>query len=555
MIRYCRFGLGLALLTAAALACAATWTGGRGPGHRGAYPEITFPENPATVWKAYLGKDFVNIYPSNTVVVDNTVVFAYGRYLFGFSTDVGVYVWHAELTENILGDILLLDGQVIVSHPSGQVAAREPASGKVLWKQELSGSIRNGPTVSDTLLYYAVKDGSIEGIARKTGAFVGQTKVGGKLEAGPLLFGKSMIICYPNGKIIRVDDGIIKWDAELPNALISLTPVTDGTSTVVVNTVNTVYALNPGNTQAPVRWFEIIPDRMPAPVTLDNNRVYLVTRSGRLLSMDLQTGRHFWTRTTVTVTGGKTTRRADNGIELIAPPIDGPLVVGNYLLVRMQSGYLALYHKISGKLAWVYRIKAPKGAPAPTNAFVGDPAVHGSEVYFAGTDGNLYHLSATAPDIDPPVFSFVSPEITDRGFIDPKSFQGVGAIVDDEGSGLQPTAVTIRLDSNDLTPTMRHDPKTGAYYVGANPMAPLEPGMHRLVMTAQDYRGNVGTLALNFILGTKDTGERVPVTIAGEILPRHLKVRPGTIISWTNKSGAPRSIVADTNDETFFSSD
>ncbi|OPZ86519.1 MAG: hypothetical protein BWY76_00913 [bacterium ADurb.Bin429] len=32
-------------------------------------------------------------------------------------------------------------------------------------------------------------------------------------------------------------------------------------------------------------------------------------------------------------------------------------------------------------------------------------------------------------------------------------------------------------------------------------------------------------------------------------------MKPGTIISWTNKSGAPRSIVSDTNDDTFFSSD
>jgi outer membrane protein assembly factor BamB len=552
MIRFCRLVFGLALLMATLAACAGPWTGGRGMGNRGAFPDVVFPKNPATVWKAYLGKDFVNIPPSNTLVCDDVIIFAFGRYLFGFSTGTGEYLWHIELTDNILGDLLLLDNQVIVSHPSGQVTARDPATGKVLWKQELTGGLRSGPTVTETALYLTTKEGTVEGIERKTGKHLGQSRLGDKLEAGPLLYGRSLILSFPNGKVIRVDEGIIKWDVHLPNSLISLTPVTDGKSTVVVNTTNTIYALNPGDRNAPVRWLQIIPDRMPAPVTLDNNKLYIATRSSRLICLDLMTGRQLWTRTTVTVKDGASVKKTETGVSLIATPVGGPLVVGKFLLVRMQSGLLALHDKETGKLEWVYRTKAPVGAPIPTDLYVGEPAIDGTDIYFPCTDGNLYHLSAAAPDIDPPVFSKISPAITDKGFIDPKGFTTIGAAIDDEGCGLQPSQVTMRLDSTDLTPTMRHDPKTSSYYVGVNPAAPLEPGMHRLVMTAKDFRGNMGTLALNFIIGTKDTAERVPLTIAGEILPRHLKVKPGTIVSWTNKSGGPRTIIGDTGE---FSSD
>lgn len=552
MIRFCRFGLGMVLLLAVAAAFAAPWTGGRGVGNRGAFPEASFPTNPAVVWKAYLGKDFVGIPPSNALVNDDIVIFAYGRYLFGFSTETGEYLWHVELTENLLGDLLLLDGQVIVSSPSGIITAREPATGKQLWKTELTGGIRNGPTVTDATLMYATKDGTVEVLERKTGKRQGVTRVGGKLESGPLLFSKSLILCYPDGRVARVDDGVIKWDTNLPNSLVSLSPVTDGKTTVLVNTTNTIYALNPNDRSEAIRWMQVIPDRLPAPVTLDNGKVYIATRSSRLLALDLLTGKQLWVRTSVTVKDGVKSTKTENGIPLMATPVSSPLVVGKHLLVVMQTGLVALYDKETGKQEWLYRIKPPQGAPAPPDSYIGMPAIDGTELYFPGTDGNLYHLSEAAVDIDPPQFTNISPTVTDRGFVDAKGFQSIGATIDDEGAGLQPTQVTMRLDSTDLTTNVRFDPKTSYYYVGVDPQAPLEPGMHRLVMTAKDFRGNVGTLALNFIIGSKDTAETMPVTIAGEILPRHVKVKPGTIISWTNKSGGPRTIVADVGE---FSSD
>jgi outer membrane protein assembly factor BamB len=552
MVQHGRLGLVLVVLCGMALvAAAATWSGGRGLGNRGSFPDIAFPKNAATVWKAYLGKDFAGVPPTNAVVGDGVVVFAYGRYLFGFSADTGNFLWHVELMENILDDLLYLDGQVIISHPGGLVTARKPTDGSVIWKNDISGGMRNGPTVTDTALFYSTKEGAIAGIERRTGKFLGESRAGTKIEAGPVLFGRSLILAFPDGHIIRADDGIERWSIALPNSIITISPSTDGKTTLLVNTTNTIYNLNPSDNERKVRWSYVCTDRTPDPVTMDGNRVYFATRNSRLIALNMETGVAVWQRT-VTPKDSKEPKRTEDGILLPAPPAGSPIIFGDAIYVRMHNGLVGLYGKEDGKLRWLYRLKAPKDAPVPADVFTGGPAIDGSEIYFPGTDGSLYHLSTAAPDVDPPVFNNVSPTISEKGFTDAKSFQFFGAVIDDEGSGLQPSQVTMRLDNNDLTSSLRFDPKSGYYYVAVTPQMALEPGMHRLILTAKDYRNNLGTLSLNFILGSNETAERVPVTIAGEFLPKDLLVKPGTIISWTNKSGGPRTVIADTGE---FSSD
>ena len=173
------------------------------------------------------------------------------------------------------------------------------------------------------------------------------------------------------------------------------------------------------------------------------------------------------------------------------------------------------------------------------------PVIAGRDLYFAASDGQVYHLAAQMLDADPPTFTKVLPTLAGTDFVGSAPLRAVGAIVEDEGSGLATGSVTIRLDETELSAAMRYDASSGYYYAPLPDQTPLQPGLHRLQMTAQDNRGNTGTLTATFYVGNAATIERVPITINGEFLPSTLRVRPGTILEWVNSAGGPRTVIAD----------
>ncbi|MHB9131827.1 MAG: outer membrane protein assembly factor BamB family protein [Armatimonadota bacterium] len=546
-----RLGINSAiLLVMAAALVAAPWTGGRGPGNRGAFPDTPFPKAPAVVWKAYLGENFVDLPVSNTLVAAKNAIVAYGNHLLAVSTETGEARWQHDFADTPLDDLLYLDDQIIVTFASGLIEAYSPVNGSFIWRHKCSGGLRNGPVYNDTMLFVNTKSRNMEIIERKTGKRLGSLATGDNIEGGPVLFGKYLVLVYADGTSVKLEDGVTRWSAEIPHSVISLTPVTNG-RVVIVNTTNSLFALNPNDQRAPIRWTYPCAQRLHEPTTLDGDRIFLATRNGRLHALDVNTGKELWANT-----AGKDASSIEQGIQLLAPPVGGPLVMGKQVVMRMQNGLLGLYTRDTGKLEWVYRLKAPVGAKVPTQLAAGKPAIDGDHVYFAGTDGNIYHLATGTPDFEAPDFRETMPQEPDKGFIDTASLQYIGAIIEDEGSGLQSTQVSIQLDRKDLTPNF--DAKSGYYYAALPPTTKLEPGMHRLVMTAKDNRGNQGSMVKTFIIGTGSaTDERIPVQITGEFVPKHLMVKRGTIISWTNKSGAPRTVLADLvdNGKEMFSSD
>lgn len=557
MVRLVRFGLCLTVSSLlAATAVAAVWSGGRGPGYRGAFPDQPLPASPAVVWKAWLGTNFSGLQPSNALVSHGVVIVAYSKLLLALTTETGEIRWFQDLGDMPIGDLLLLDGQIVISYGSGRVEARNPVDGTVVWKADLTGGIRNGPVVTDTALFFATRANAVESIQRKTGKLAGVINAGNKIDAGPAILARSRVLCYRDGKVIRVEDGVILWSITLPNAVVSLTPVTDG-RLVVINGTNAFYAVNPNDDNTPMRWsYAAMGGMLPEPAVIDGGRVYLATRDARLVSLDLATGRDRWTRTEILTENGKQIKKELAGIPLLGMPVANPIIFGSSVLVRMEHGLIQAFQKDTGAPQWSFRLETTAGATPPTLYFSSLPAIEGDQMYLAGSDGSIYRLSSTAPDPDPPVFSDVLPKLSDKGIIEAANVQYVGAIIKDEGAGLMQGSVTIQLDRDVLTSELKTDAKSGYFYYALDPKTPIEGGMHRLTITAKDNRGNVGKFDLNFIVGS-EAADMVPIKISGEFLPKRLRVKPGSIIRWTNAAGSPRTVIADTleGDKPVFSSD
>lgn len=562
MIRL-RISLLAILMVALAVASAAgPWTGGRGPGNQGIFPDVTFPANPAVVWKAFLGNEYRNLVPSNTLVADNTVIVAYDRRLLALSTDTGQLQWITQLYDPPLGDMLLLNGQIIISTQHGNVLAFDPATGEQVWKCRLTDGLRNGPVVMDNMLLYTTKSNTIEAVdLHDTGAVKQSTpiiRVPNKIEAAPLPLGpKSYLLAYTDGTLIRLEkNGINRWTYKLPNTVLGLTPVTNG-SIVIVTTANGVYCVNPFVREAdkPVRWSFPCPDRAPEAAILAGNRVYVAVRGkggnpNTLHALDLVTGKDLWTHQGIKAGEAATM----GGLILPAAPVAQPILVGENLLVRMEYGLIALYHRESGDLVWQYKLMPPAGVDPPQRFFAGGVAIDGNDIYFAGTDTYIYRLSQTALDTDPPTFTWTLPANAGMGYVTANALPYVGAVISDEGSGLYSGLIEMKLDDIDLTKTVRQDAPTGYYYAPLTGI-PLTPGLHRLTITAKDYRGNVGTLDQSFIVANANA-PFVEVQISGEFIPKMLSVQPGTVVSWRNVAGGARTVVSDSADDLLrFSSD
>jgi outer membrane protein assembly factor BamB len=547
MIRL-RISLLAILMVALAIASAAgPWTGGRGPGNQGVFPDVSFPSTPAVVWKAYLGSEYKNLLPSNTLVAGENVIVAFDKHLLAISTRTGEPRWKTVMHEPPLSDILLLSDKIIVTTQHGIVLAFNPATGEQIWRCRLADRVRNGPVQLGELLLYTTKSNTIEAIDLTDSGPIKQStriiKAPNKIEAGAVALGRSSyLLCFTDGTLMRLEEeGINRWSIKLPNTVLGLTPVTNG-NIAIITTANGIYCVNPFERDAgkSVRWMYPSPDRAADPAILFGDRVYVATRLKTLHAIDLATGKDVWTHT-------ETKRAQDavkSGLQLPSVPVGQPILIGDNLLVRMEHGLVAMYHKDTGELVWLYQLMTPTGAEVPKRYYAGSLAIDGDDIYFAGTDTYIYRLSKTAPDTEPPTFSWVLPANADRGYVTSDKLPYLGAVISDEGTGLHAGLVEMKLDGTDLTPAIQHDAQTGYYYVALNPAMPLDNGLHHLTITAKDHRGNAGTLKQSFIVAGPSS-DFIEIQIGGEFVPRSLTVRPGTVISWRNTAGGARTVVSD----------
>ncbi len=508
------------------------FNGGRGANNIGAFADVAIPQTPALVWKAtiYNGADS----PSNVIITDGLVITAFGRNLVAVTAETGERRWTQTLPLAPLEDILFLDGKLIISMTNGVVQARVPLTGEVVWQTTLNTSIVNGPTFDEQYLFYALKSSGIQLIEQHSGKLLNPLTLGHEIAGSPLPQGNNLQLTYLDNTQARIEmnDGRAyqRWSAKLPSTPLPITATADGNQ-VYVPVSGGIIAIDGNDATNPISW-RYAGDLLPFPLTLDGNMLYATTRSGLLLAVDAATGKDIWKRTT---RDGKTLP----GSVLPASATASPLVLGNLLVVRMKNGILGIFTKDNGKLLWLYRVPGVH----QTLKF-GVPGVNGNDFYMATSAGSLLKMSSVAPDVDGPQMSSTQLLNWNEGVNDVKMLRYLGATIEDEGSSVQVGQVTCMLDGTDFSRSLQYNAKSSFYYLELNPSVPLSVGMHRLVMTAKDCRGNVSIFTRSFLVGDK-SGAVTEITINGDYFPNEATIIPGTIVVWHNTTGAVRTVVAD----------
>lgn len=284
------------------------------------------------------------------------------------------------------GGIAYGDGKVFATSGFGELTAIDPATGRVLWTQDLDAPGGSAPTVRDGLVYIAARDGTAWAINTETGRIAwtlrgapGVTSFGAGV--GPAVTGDLAIMPFPGGELRAVfaKGGLARWSSVVAGGRtgyaatlfsdITADPVVSGNTVYAGNIAGRAAAVDLGNGET--RWS--IPMAAKGPMQPAGNSVFLVNDLNQLVRVSAATGDVIWQ---IDLPKYAETRRNNRYYAHF-----GPILAGGRLIVASSDGVLRQFDPRSGSLVGSYQLSAPAAAL---------PAVAGGVLYVVTTDAKLH---------------------------------------------------------------------------------------------------------------------------------------------------------------------
>ncbi len=280
-------------------------------------PPLELPQSLELDWSRSIGSGSSS---SERLIVDPIV--AKGRiytmdtsYVVScFDFETGSLIWDVDVSESdwtgisLGGGISFENDTIFVTTAIGDVVALNFESGQEIWRTSLHYPTRAAPTVSDGKVFVLTLNNTLETLDGKTGekiwSHAGATEIAGILgSASPAVRDGIVVAPYSSGEIVglRAETGEVLWS----DNLVSLRQ-TEGLKGL-----------------AHIRAHPVI----------DDQQVYAISHSGRMVALNLETGERLWEQEI----GG----------------ISAPAVAGDFLFVVSSQGDLICLEKITGKIKWV----------------------------------------------------------------------------------------------------------------------------------------------------------------------------------------------------------
>ena len=361
----------LAFLFAAAAAGCTTltdtydrWFGGRPAAKPAPLVPIQPTAEPRIVWRGEVGPAEKSMF---FPAVTGRLVYAAGAagQIVGFEASSGKAVVRVNAGQPLTGGVGASGSFIVVGTGKGEVLAFD-ASGKQLWKTQLSGEVLAPPAVEGTLVVVRVGDGRLFGLDAADGKQRWQYQrtappLSLRNHAGVVVDRGAVFAGFPGGRLVALaaTNGNVGWDR--------------------------VVALPRGTTE-----LERVADVMGLPV-VDGDRVCAVAYQGRAACFDTQSGTTIWARDMSSTQGMDADHRSAyvtdeknaivaldkaNGAslwkqdKLVGRNVTAPLAFGRFVIVGDVEGYVHLLSREDGSFA--ARIATDGSAigapPAPLDA-------------------------------------------------------------------------------------------------------------------------------------------------------------------------------------------
>jgi outer membrane protein assembly factor BamB len=312
------------------------------------------------------------------------------------TTTGGAPVWSADVTpptdtrsDASGGGLAFGSGRVFVSTGYGTLAALDPATGGVIWVQELDAPGTSAPTVLGDLAYVVSRDSRAWAIDVTNGRIRYQLSgipsttsfAGG---AGPAVTDDLAVFPFSSGEVMAVfpQGGIQRWSSVISGdrpgqavgdlSDIGGDPVIDGDRVYVGNFSGVTVALDAASGER--IW--TAGEGAAGPVWPAGNSVFMVNDLNELVRLDSETGEPIWRVALPDFV--KTGSFLRKGRTVYAH--FGPIMAGNRLVVASSDGQLRSFDPTFGDL--VGRVALPGGAAS-------SPAIANGVLYVVNKNGQL----------------------------------------------------------------------------------------------------------------------------------------------------------------------
>lgn len=420
--------------------------------------------------------------PASPVFADGTVYFASGGSLFALNAADGTTRWQfpadGKATTFFGTTPALVAGALYVTDDNGQAYKFDAASGRLLWTAKVGGALRSAPVVSGSAVLFGSGNDHCYALDTGSGQVLWDQATDGAVTTSPTVTGGLAVFSSSDNNVysLSLRTGKKAWSVPF-DADPSLSPVVYGGGTLFVTAGDTLYGLNPSNGAR--RSAFKLPTNLSAPPTVGGDGLYVITQTNTLFG--LTAGGHERWRTTLD--------------SAVAAP---PLLAGSLLLVPTQPNVLSGYDANSGALVWRYVFQASATDSQPKAATAGvfaAPILAAGTLYVVSDDGSLSAFRQDAPDDIGPQLTQLSPA---AGETVPGAGLTYGAVVVDDGSGIDPATVSLSVDGQ---PDAKARYQAGLNAVFNTPATPLKDGAHEVTVRAADWRGNVTTQSWRFTVG------------------------------------------------------
>jgi len=354
----------------------------------GGYPthamyHLTVNDNPERAWRVGIGSGTASVTRLlvQPVVVEGRVyaLDAEGR-VSAFEAETGKRAWRIEVRPQdedaeagLGGGLAAEEGRLIVATGYGTVLSLDPQTGKEQWRQRIGIPIRAAPTLSGGRVFVISYDNQLHTLAADDGRMLwthsGITENAGMIgTASPAVSGDTVVVPYSSGELfaLRADTGRVIW-----------------TDALVREARSTPLSLLNGISGRPV---------------IDRDRVIAISRSGRMVALDLRTGERIWERD---IAG-----------------INTPWVAGEFVYVVSSQAEIICLARQDGRIRWLTQLprwQDPKDRKKPVQW--SGPILASDRLVLVSSDGQGLSVSpytgAMLGRVGLPDGAFIAPVVAD----------------------------------------------------------------------------------------------------------------------------------------------